>query len=367
MRTIHGSPSHVLVTPEAEVAVTETAGHLAPVTFHLTSGDFSPYSLSPWTPEDVDASLPPLLVHLRGDFLCLPFGGQESGPPHGDVANARWTLKSSGPRHLSLEQKGADTGAAVTKTLSVEPGHHVVYVEHLIHGLEGRWNYGTHPILDLSKLPEGAARVSIGPFRWGSVYHKEFSDPAAGERGALKPGARFSDLSKVPMKEGSTADLTRYPARKGNDDLVMMVSEPETEKRPFGWSAVSFPGAVWFALKNVADFPSTLFWISNGGRPGAPWNGRHLGRLGIEEVCSHFCDGVADARKDLLAGDGIPTSRAFRPIETVRLPMIQGAAAVPSDFGLVTSISADGPAHIRIESETGQSVRAPVNWKFLKR
>ena len=162
-------------------------------------------------------------------------------------------------------------------------------------------------------------------------------------------------------------EALRYPARKGNDDLVMMVSEPETEKRPFGWSAVSFPGAVWFALKNVADFPSTLFWISNGGRPGAPWNGRHLGRLGVEEVCSHFCDGVADARKDLLAGDGIPTSRAFRPNETVRLPMIQGAAAVPSDFGLVTSITADGPAHIRIESQSGQAVRTPVNWKFLKR
>jgi hypothetical protein len=367
MRTINGSPSHVLSTPEVELAVTATAGHLAPVTFHLPSGDFSPYSVSPWTPDEAGSALPPLLVHLRGDFLCLPFGGQDAGPPHGDVANAAWALKSSGPRHMTMDQSGKDTGAHVTKTISVEPGHHVVYVEHIVHGLEGRWNYGSHPILDLSAVPEGAARVSVGPFSWGSVYHKEFSDPASGESGALQPGARFTDLSKVPAKDGTLADLTRYPARKGNDDLVMMVSEPETEARPFGWSAVCFPGKIWFALKNVADFPATLFWISNGGRPGAPWNSRHLGRLGVEEVCSHFCDGVTDARKDLLASEGIPTSRAFRAKETVRLPVIQGAVAVPSDFGKIASIAADGPSHIRIMGESGQTVRPPVNWKFLKR
>ncbi len=367
MQTLHGSPSHLLVTPEIELAVTATAGHLAPVKFRLPHGDFSPYSLSPWLPSEADAKLPPLLIHLRGDFLCLPFGGQEAGPPHGDVANAPWSLKSSGPRELTLEQKGSDTGAHVTKTISVLPGHSVIYVEHRVQGLTGRWNYGTHPILDLSAVPAGAARVSVSPFRWASVYHREFSDPAAGESGALKPGARFSDLKAVPAKDGSSADLTRYPARPGNDDLVMMVNAPETSDRPFGWSAVTFPGHVWFALKNTSDFPATLFWISNGGRPGHPWERRHLGRLGVEEVCSHFCDGVADARKDLLASEGIPTSRLFQAGEPVRLPVIQGAAEVPAGFGQVTAISPDGDDGVVIRGCSGASVRVGVNWKFLKR
>ncbi|MGA0134104.1 MAG: hypothetical protein ACO3ND_07105 [Opitutales bacterium] len=366
MQTIHGSPSHVLSTPELDLAVTAHGGHLAPVTFHLPGAEVSPYSLSPWLPSEADPELPPLLVHLRGDFLCLPFGGQEAGPPHGDVANAVWSLKSSGERHLCLEQKGSDTGATVVKTIKVEPGHHVLYVEHLISGLEGGWNYGTHPILDLSAVPPGEGRVSVGPFRWGSVYHSEFSNPANGESGALKPGGAFTDLAAVPTKEGGVADLSRYPARAGHDDLVMMASEPETAERPFGWSAVAFPGYVWFALKNVADFPSTLFWISNGGRPGHPWERRHLGRLGVEEVCSYFCDGVSDARKNLLAGIGIKTAREFRAADTVRLPIIQGVAPLPPGFGRVTAIEQAGPDAVVIHGCSGGSIRASVNWKFLK-
>ncbi len=367
MRTINGSPSHVLSTPEVELAVTATAGHLAPVTFHLPSGDFSPYSVSPWTPDEAGSALPPLLVHLRGDFLCLPFGGQDAGPPHGDVANAAWALKSSGPRHMTMDQSGKDTGSARDQDHlgRARPPCRLRRAHRARARRTVELRHASDP-RSLGRARRRSARLG-GPFRWGSVYHKEFSDPASGESGALRPGARFTDLSKVPAKDGTLADLTRYPARKGNDDLVMMVSEPETEARPFGWSAVCFPGKIWFALKNVADFPATLFWISNGGRPGAPWNSRHLGRLGVEEVCSHFCDGVTDARKDLLASEGIPTSRAFRAKETVRLPVIQGAVAVPSDFGKVASIAADGPSHIRITGESGQTVRPPVNWKFLKR
>ncbi len=36
-------------------------------------------------------------------------------------------------------------------------------------------------------------------------------------------------------------------------------------------------------LKNPADLPVTMLWISNGGRDYAPWNGRHRGVLGIED------------------------------------------------------------------------------------
>lgn len=366
METIHGAPSYTLRTAEVELAVTQTAGHLAPVTFHLPGLSARPFSLSPWTPTQIDQSLPNLLTYLRGDFMCLPFGGQQQGPPHGDTANAPWQAAPSEAHTLKLTQTGTDTGATVTKQFSLIPGHTAIYAEHVITNLEGRWNYGNHPVLDLSQVPAGAARIATSPFRFGSVYAGEFSNPAAGESGALQPFAEFTTLTAVPMKDGTTTDLTYYPARPGNDDLIMVVNQPATAAQPFAWTAVTFPGYVWFSLKDVADFPATLFWLSNGGRPSHPWENRHLGRLGLEEVCSHFCDGVDVAREDRLAALGIPTSRAFRRDQKVRLPVIQAAVAVPTDFGQVQSITPQGPLSVLILGEYGKSVTTPINWQFLK-
>ena len=241
METIHGAPSYILRTPEVALAVTQTAGHLAPVTFNLGALQAKPYSLSPWTPSQADAGLPALLRYLRGDFLCLPFGGQKQGPPHGDPANADWQLVAQTERKLVLKQQTTDTGAHVTKTLSLEPGQHAVYCEHLIENLEGTWNYGNHPVLDLSSVPAGAARVATSAFRFGSVYPGEFSNPASGEAGALRPSAQFTSLKSVAMKDGTFTDLSRYPARPGNDDLIMLVNAPATESQPFAWTAVTFP------------------------------------------------------------------------------------------------------------------------------
>jgi len=366
METIHGAPSYVLKSKEITCAVTQTAGHMAPVTFHLGATEASPYSLSPWQPNQAEAGLPNLLLYLRGDFLCLPFGGQKSGPPHGDPANAVWHLKAQSARQLCLTQKTGDTGALVTKTLSLIDGHHALYSEHLIEGLIGRWNYGNHPVLDLSSVPEGGARVATSPFKWGSVYPGEFSNAANGEAGTLLPKAEIKNLANVPRKDGTNADLTRYPARKGFDDLIMLVNEPATAVQPFAWTAVTFPGYVWFSLKNAADFPSTLFWISNGGRSGHPWENRHLGRLGLEEVCSHFSDSVDVSREDRLQPLGIPTTRIFSSGEKVRLPLIQAAAAVPQTFGQVQSITPAGADFIKIVGENGVSVTVPINWQFLK-
>ena len=366
METIHGAPSYVLHTPEVDLAVTQIGGHLAPVTFHL--GDFkaSPYSLSPWTPTQIDAGLPNLLKYLRGDFLCLPFGGQKNGPPHGDPANAEWHIVRKTRHELSVTQQAGDTGAKVTKTASVIDGHHAVYLEHLIENLSGEWNYGNHPVLDLSAVPEGGARVAVSDFRWASVFPGEFSDPTTGESGALQPHAEFTSLKSVPLRNSGTTDLTRYPARKGFDDLVMMVNVSATPAQPFAWTAVTFPGYVWFQLKDPLDFPATLFWLSNGGRPGHPWEKRHLGRLGLEEVCSYFSEGVDIAREHRLAAKGIPTTRTFLADQKVRLPLIQAAVAVPADFGQVQSITPAGDGHVRITGENGHPVVTRINWKFLK-
>lgn len=364
MHPVHGENSHQLTTPELDLCVTARAGHMAPVVFHLPGRDVSPYSLAPWQPDEFP-ELPPVLSVLRGDFLCLPFGGQTDGPPHGDPANAEWSLVSQTERSITLHLQAADSGASIGKTLSTRPGHHAVYAEHRITNLDGEYNYGTHPVLDLSGLPGGAGHISVSPFRYASVFPGCFSDPANGETQALKPGAEFTDLSEVSLADGGTTDLTRYPSRSGNEDLVMMVSQPATPQQPFAWSAAVLDGYVWFALKNPADFPATLFWMSNCGRSAAPWNDRHRGRIGIEEVCSYFSHGVGESRKNPLASLGIPTVRRFRADETVSLRMIHAVAPVPEYFGRVVNIRPPNGISVVITGESGKEITVPVEWGFV--
>lgn len=364
METIHGEASFRLATPELNLHVTARGGHLAPVVFHLPGRDVSPYALAPWQPAEFP-EIPPLLSVLRGDFLCLPFGGQVNGPPHGDPANACWTLLAGSADTLRMAMKTSDSGASVEKILSTRHGQHAVFIEHRISNLDGDFSYGNHPVLDLSSLREEAGRVTVSPFRWGSVFPGPFSNPADGETQALREGARFTDLREVPLATGGTTDLTRYPARCGNDDLVMMLNEPATEDQPFAWSAAVLDGYVWFCLKNPADFPSILFWISNGGRTAAPWNGRHLGRIGIEDVCSYFASGVDVSRQDLLAADGVPTTRHFNRDETVSLKTIQAVAAVDSSFGAVSKILPAGENQLVIEGDSGSQITVSIDWRFV--
>lgn len=362
---VHGEPSWRLSHDRVRLWVTRRAGHMAPVEFDLPGRTVSPYALAPWSVEEADAALPPLLSVLRGDFLCFPFGPQDGAPPHGVSANAEWSVVAGGDDRLHLGMEDPDSGGWLEKIVLLREGETAVYCEHRISGVSGRYSYGNHPVLDFSGLGEGEGRVSVSPFRWASVYPGLFSDPSNGDYGTLRSGAEFSDLRQVPLNGGGTTDLTRYPARQGFDDLVMMVNEPATADRPFAWSAVVFDGYVWFSLKNPSDFPATLFWISNGGRHSAPWHGKHLGRLGIEEVCSHFCDSVDISRRDLLASHGIPTTREFRKNATVSLRIAQAVAAVPPGFGAVASIQPAGPGKVVLVGETGLAAECAVDWNFV--
>ncbi|MGE9271089.1 MAG: hypothetical protein ACQKBU_09835 [Verrucomicrobiales bacterium] len=364
METVHGAAGWWLENDKVRLHLTEQAGMMAPVEFRLGDRTVSPYALAPWKPDEVEPELPALLKVLRGDFFCLPFGPQNDGPPHGETANACWEKVGGDPTSICVAQQSVDGGPRVERELFLREGESSIYCRYRISGLEGEWSYGNHPILDMSDLPEGCARLSTSAMRWSSVYDGVFSAAERNESQALKPSAEFEDLSEVPTMDGGLADLTRYPARPGHDDLVMMVNEPATPEQPFAWSAAVMDGYVWFSLKDPADFPATLFWMSNGGRRDAPWNGIHSGRIGIEEVCSHFCDRVDDSRSSKLQDQGIPTVRRFAAEQTVELRLIQSVVEVPEGFGKVKSIVADGPGRVLLVDEAGSSVSASIDWQF---
>lgn len=367
LTNLHGEPSFALITPEVRLWVTQRAGHMAPAIFTLPGDpgrEVSPYALAPWQPAEFP-DIPPLLSVLRGDFFCLPFGGRQGGPPHGDPANAPWKLVDASPLALTLEQQATDTTALLRKTLSTRPGHTAVYAEHSISGLSGRYNYGTHPILDFSHLPTAAGRIAVSPFVWASVFPGTFSNPEAGETQCLQSSAEFTDLRAVPLAAGGTTDLTCHPDRAGNDDLVMLLNAPATPAQPFAWSAAVFDGWLWFALKNPVDFPATLLWISNRGRSAAPWLSRHHARVGIEEVCSYFCHGLEMSRDNPLAAKGIPTTREFTPHTPTSLRVVHAVTRIPDRFGNVKRILPHSDSELEIIGDSGQSVRTALDWRFV--
>ena len=120
------------------------------------------------------------------------------------------------------------------------------------------------------------------------------------------PGAEFTSLDRVPLADGGFTDLSRYPARRGFEDLAMVVAD---DSLPFAWNAVTFAaeGYAWFAIRDPRVLRNTVLWISNGGRHYPPWNGRHVNVLGIEDVTAYFHDGVA------ASADGQPAQPGRAP------------------------------------------------------
>jgi len=358
-----------------EASVAQTGGMLGPVVFHLPNGhSVSPLAVAPWTGEVLPEGLPPLLNTLRGDFFCAPFGGNgtafrgESHPPHGESANKAWTLDATTHAgdaitlhaHLVTRvRKGR-----IDKRLTLREGHTAVYCEHVMQGFSGDMPIGTHPCVQFPNR-EGAGRISVGNWRWGQVLPMDLEKPEDGGYTALKIGSRFRSLRRVALARGGWTDLSRYPARKGYEDLVMLVG---SGKGDFGWTAVTFPdeGFALIQIKNPRVLQHTVLWHSNGGRHYAPWNGRHVNVLGLEEVTSYFHLGLAESvRANPLSKAGIPTSVKLSPRRPLRVATILAVVAIPAKFDEVASLRAvDGG--MEVTALSGKSVKAPIDLSFVQ-
>jgi hypothetical protein len=226
-------------------------------------------------------------------------------------------------------------------------------------------NPGHHAMLKFPDEP-GSGIVSTSRFVQGQVYPKEAEQAAKGGYQSLQVGARFDSLERVPQIAGGFADLSRFPARRGYEDIVLVVSDPDLT---FAWTAVTFPKQryVWFALKDPRVLRETVFWISNGGRHYAPWNGRHVNVMGLEEVTSHFHEGLAEsARKNPLSEKGIPTCLHLDPRRPTVINYIMAVAEIPSGFNRVASlIASDEGREVTLRSASGQRVKVPLDTGFL--
>ena len=375
-RIIRGQPSWRLASTQVEAFVIETGGHLGPVTFDRKDRKLQPYSVAPWVEERIDPAEPSIIKVLRGDFFCLPFGGnatpygKEHHPTHGETANARWQFRSLATQagrtclHLSLQTKVRP--GRVDKRIWLVDGQNTVYSQHVVSGMSGPMNLGHHAMLKFPDAP-GSGLLSTSRFVYGQVFPQAFELPENRGYSWLKQDAEFKSLEKVPALNGETADLTRYPARRGFEDLVMMVSDAEL---PFAWTAVAFPKEryVWFALKDPRVLRETVFWLSNGGRHYPPWSSRHVNVMGLEEVTSYFHLGLAEsARKNPISRKGFPTCVVLNPRKPLVVPYVMGVATIPAGFDRVAAIQANrGNQSIILQSASGKQTRTAVDLDFLQ-
>lgn len=377
LTTVLGQPSWRIATPQVEAFVTRAGGHVAPVTFKLNGRKISPYSIAPWATEKSvqrDRATPNILKVLRGDFFCMPFGGNSSPfdgerhPVHGEVANANWKFegldKNDGPAlRLSLATKVRP--ARVDKTIALRRGHHAIYSRHVIFDATGPTTIGHHAMLKFPDEP-GSGVISTSRFVYGQVFPEPVERPENRGYSMLKPGAEFDSLARVETITGETTDLARYPARRGFEDLVMLAGDTNA---PFAWTAVAFAKQryVWFALKDPRVLRSTILWISNGGRHYSPWSGRHVNVMGLEEVTANFHYGLAES----VAGNawqrrGIATHVQLHPQRPTVVNYVMAVAEIPERFDRVESIEpVSGEGAVEIRSSNGEIIRTPVDIRFL--
>lgn len=379
-KMIFGQPSWRIASSTVEAYVTELGGHLAPVTFTLANGQkVQPYSIAPWATETLDPKLDLVLRPLRGDFFCLPFGGNseafrgEKHPPHGETASVKWKLEDlerAAPvtgMHLSLRthvRKGR-----VDKIIAVVDGDAAVYSRHVVSGMSGPMCLAHHAMLKFPDEP-GCGVVSTSPLLFGQVFDEPTERPEHRGYSLLKPGAVFTSLTKVPTITGEMTDLSHYPARRGFEDIVLLAGKPDV---PLAWTAVTFPkkgtsgGYVWFALKDPRVLRSTMLWLSNGGRHYAPWNGRHVNVLGLEELTGYFHRGLAaSARPNPLSKQGIATCVQLDPKRPLLVNYIQAMAAIPPGFDRVARIEPENDQLVTLVAASGKRAQAHVDLNFLR-
>ncbi|MCK4601490.1 MAG: hypothetical protein KAU28_03435 [Phycisphaerae bacterium] len=375
LKTVASQPSWVIRSKAVELTVTQLGGHMAPVTFYRDSKKpVQPYYINPWHSEGLKID-EPVIVPLRGDLFCMPFGANvapyrgEKHPVHGETACNKWRLvdagKCGGITTLTLSIKTKLRPGKATKRLSMVDGQNVIYCQHVLEGFSGAMSLGHHPTLAMpAKLQ--TVRIVTSPIRYGMTNPAPSGDPAEGSYYSLAVNKRFRSLKRVPLiwQDQPVGDCTTFPTRVGYTDILAVFNKPS--RRP-AWTTAAFEeqGYMWFSLKDAQVLPTTLLWISNRGRHGLPWNGRNC-CLGLEDICGYFAEGIAPSlRENCLTKDGIATAIKFSPKKATVINHIQGVAKIPRGFGKVrTAKFATGK--VTFVSATGKKMAVALRHSFLQ-
>lgn len=377
LRVVKGQPSWTVRSETVAMSVARLGGFMAPVTFHRESNKpIQPFAIAPWATEKLPPGVEPIIQGLRGDFFCMPFSGGDTRyrgktyPSHGETANRNWRLlgqsRTKTGVSLHLEMGLRIQAGTVTKSLTLLDGHNAVYSRHRLSGMSGPMTFAHHPCIQYPDRP-GSGRLSFSRHVHASTFYEPVESPEVGTYSILKPNQTIDNLKRVPLIDGTTTDVTSYPARRGYEDLVMICADPSL---PFAWSAVTFAreGYVYFNIKNPRVLASTMLWITNGGRHYAPWNGRHINVMGMEECTTFWGDGIAaSAQANVFTRRGIQTVTRLDARRPYDVTLIMGVAKVPRGFDRVRNIRRSGEGRVTLVGENRKRVEVPLDLDFLER
>ncbi|MCL2701393.1 MAG: hypothetical protein FWE88_06835 [Phycisphaerae bacterium] len=376
LKTVAHQPSWVVRSQTVELALTRRGGHLAPVTFYRDSDSpVQPYHIAPWASEK-HTKIPEselVLTTLRGDFLCMPFGGGKihgkQALAHGETSTLDWifgSLSREGNKiTLDVTMDMKLPAGRVTKTLTLVDGHNVVYNTHRLEGFRATLPISHHATLRMPDA-ERTVAVSTSPFAMGLTFHTDTGDPANGCYQTLQPGQTFTSLDKVPtvFKSPAFDDCSLYPRQRGFCDLLG-VFHKSTPGKP-AWTAAVYTkeNFLWFSLKDAAVLPCLSFWSENRGRWTTPWLGRN-NCLGLEDGATYLPSGT---QKSLAANPasqaGFATAMTLSPKTPTAIRYIQGVAKTPKGFDRVKTV-AFGNGEVVFTADNGKKATALVNWDYL--
>ncbi|MCB8877678.1 hypothetical protein [Acidisoma silvae] len=337
-------------------------GQIASLSIRQGDRVLSPFHRVPWADSQDDALFEGTDPHLRRmsiDFFGAPFtlSDVEPAPYHGWPANSSWHLVEvchfergvTGRFQLDRDVMGT----RLVKELTLRDHHPFLYQNHIFKGGSGKLPVGYHAMVSLP----GEAFLSFSPKLEAMTPETALEpDPARGTS-LLRYPSSSSDIHAFPMADGRTADLARYPLADRHDDLVMLVEDPANS---LGWSVAARPQRrdLALVLKSPKTLPFTILWYSNGGRFYPPWNGRHVGVLGVEEVCAFMNAGhKASAAPNGLSERGFPTAAVLGGDLSIRsvigaVDWIVGAETVreikAGGKGLIIR-TADGEAEVNFD------------------
>ena len=374
-----GQPSYFLGSNLVDLRVTVQGGHLtadfkSPDRGFKGNSRISPFFIAPWWKEAPGENQDEIINVLRGDFFCLPFGGNDEEyegrkyPVHGETANSCWDFISlkeeEKTRELVLQMKLEGMKGRVEKHITLAKDEPVVYSLHRIIGFSGRVPIGHHPTL---KLPEtvGSGIIDMTRPLEGFTTPSPVEKPSNRGYSRIAPGRKIRHMRSVPCMDGSHIDITRYPQSFGYEDIVLFVND---SGKDFVFTSLSVPseGYLYFQLKNPRVLRETLLWMSNGGRHYPPWNGRVRAVLGMEEITAFYHYGIKPSiESNALTENSYPTSVELLEDRPFDVKLVMGAVSIGEDFTGVTDIVRKNDSEIIIIGRGGERIEVRCKVDFL--
>ena len=206
---------HEIRTAGIGLTLDLAVGHIRHFTVEMGGRRIAPLHTAPWVDDPAiaaDATIPPNLKYLSGDFFCAPFGASdvEVGSPagHGWPANSAWRLigeaRDGDATTARFELEHAVMGARLVKAITLRDGHPFAYESHSFTGGAGAVSVASHAMTRFAT--EG--RLAFSSKAYGELPDRQQEDDPARGRSLFATGKRFTDLARCRSLTGRPLTCT---------------------------------------------------------------------------------------------------------------------------------------------------------------